>query len=59
MASGGHSLVSVHRVLTAVASLVAEQVLSGVWALVVVACGLSRCSSRALEHRLSSCNTWA
>ena len=36
----------------------------GVWALgvqasVVVARGLSRCGSRALEHRLSSCGAWA
>ena len=29
----------------------------GVWAS-VVACGLSSCSSRALEHRLSSCGKW-
>ena len=26
---------------------------------VVVACGLSSCGSRALEHRLSSCGAWA
>ena len=36
----------------------------GTWALgarasVVVACGLSSCGSRALEHRLSSCGAWA
>ena len=36
----------------------------GAWALgmqasVVVACGLSSCGSRALEHRLSSCDAWA
>ena len=36
----------------------------GAWALgarasVVVACGLSSCGSRALEHRLSSCGAWA
>ena len=29
------------------------------WASVVVACGLSSCGSQALEHRLSSCGTWA
>ena len=28
-------------------------------ALVVVAQGLSSCGSQALEHRLSSCGTWA
>ena len=31
----------------------------GTWASVVVACGLSSCVSWALEHRLSSCGTWA
>ena len=36
----------------------------GAWAVstrasVVVACRLSRCGSQALEHRLSSCGTWA
>ena len=31
----------------------------GVWASVVVACGLSSCGSRALEHRLGSCGTRA
>ena len=30
----------------------------GAQALVVV-CGLSSCSSRALEHRLNSCGVWA
>ena len=31
----------------------------GAWASVVVACRLSRCGSRALEHRLSNCGTRA
>ena len=31
----------------------------GLWASVVVACGLSSCGSRALERRLSSCGAWA
>ena len=31
----------------------------GTWASVVVACGLSSCGLRALEHRLSSCGTQA
>ena len=31
----------------------------GAWASVVVARGLSSSGSRALEHRLSSCGTWA
>ena len=31
----------------------------GMWASVVVACGLSSCGSRALEYRLSSCGAWA
>ena len=39
--------------------LVAERGLQSTWASVVVARGLSSCSSRALEHRLSSCGTWA
>ena len=33
-----------------------ERRLWGVWA--SVACGLSSCSSRALEHRLNSCGRW-
>ena len=31
----------------------------GAWASVVVACGLSSCGSRALEHRLGSCGAGA
>ena len=31
----------------------------GVWASIVVAYGLSSCGSQALEHRLSTCGSWA
>ena len=40
-------------------SPVAEHRLQGVQAFVVVARGLSRCSSQALEHRLSNCGAQA
>ena len=59
MVSGGYSLVALLGLLTAVASLVAQHGLWGMWVSVVVARGLSSCSSWALEHRLSSCGTWA
>ena len=49
--------VAVRRLLTAVASLVADVL--GVRASVVAAHGLSSCDSRALERRLSSCGAWA
>ena len=49
-ASRGYCLVVVHKLLTAVASLTAEQVLSR-WASAAVA--------RALEHRFNSCGAWA
>ena len=39
--SGGCSLAVVHRLSTAVASLVPEHRLEGAWASVAVACGLS------------------
>ena len=44
--------------LIAVASLVGERA-PGARASVVAARGLSRCGSRVLEHRLSSCGAWA
>ena len=44
--SRGYSLFAVHELLIAEASLIAEHGLQ--------ACELSSCSSRALEHRLSS-----
>ena len=54
VASRGYSLVAVHwLLLIAVASLVAQHGLQGLWASVVAACELSRCSLKALEHRLS------
>jgi len=49
---------AVHQLLTAVASLVVEHGLSGEWASVFVARGLSSFSSWILEHRLNSCGTW-
>ena len=54
MARGGHSIDAVHGLLLAVASLVVEHRLQGTWASVVTACGVSSCSSQALEHRLHS-----
>ena len=56
--SGGYSLVVLHGLLIAVASLVAEHRLQGAWASVVVR-GLSSCGSQALEHRLCSCGAQA
>ena len=53
-ASRGYSLVVVCGLLIVVAS-VAEQRLCSAQASVVAACGLSSCSSWALEHRLSNC----
>ena len=57
-ASGGYPVVVMHG-LIAVASLVAEHRLQGMWASVAVAGGLSSCSSQALEHRLNSCSAQA
>ena len=54
-ASRGYSLVVVCGLLIVVASVVAEQRLYSAQASVVAACGLSSCSSWALEHRLSNC----
>ena len=54
----GLLFVVVHGLLIAVASLCGAWTL-GMQASVVVACGLSSCSSRALEHRLSSCGARA
>ena len=45
--------------LLSVASLVSEHGLQGTWASVGEARGISRCSSRALEHRFNSCGPWA
>ena len=57
--SGGPSLVVVHGLLIAVASLTAERVRWGTRASVVVVRGLRSSSSLALEHKLSSCDTRA
>ena len=47
-----------HRLLIAVASLVAEYGLQGTQALVVPAHGLSSFGSPAAEHRVSCCIAW-
>ena len=54
----GPLFVAVRGLLIAVASRCGARAL-GAWASVVVARGLSSCGSRALEHRLSSCDAWA
>ena len=48
-ASGGYSLVVVHGLLIALASLVAEHGLWGTWASVAVSYRLSSCGSQSLE----------
>ena len=53
----GLLFVAVCGLLIEVASLGARAL--GAQASVVAACGLSSCGSQALEHRLSSCGTWA
>ena len=58
----GFSLVAVNRGYSLVAeALIAVALLqiTGVWASLVVACGLNSSSCQALEHRLNSCGTWA
>ena len=57
--SGGYFLVAVRGLLIAVASPDAEHRLSGMEASVVAACRLSSCDTRAVEHRLNSCDPWA
>ena len=52
------SLVAVHRLLIAVASLIAEHGFQGTLASAVFAQGLSR-GSWALKHRLNSCDAQA
>ena len=59
LASRGYSLDAVHGLLTAVAFLVVGHRLQSLQASVVAMCGLSSCSSRAPEHRLSSCGIQA
>ena len=55
----GCSLFAMRGLLTAVVFLVVEHELEGVWASVIVVCGLSSCGSQSLEHRLSSCGSGA
>ena len=55
----GYFLVVVRRFLIAMAPLDADHRLEGMLASVTVAHGLSNCSSKALEHRLSRCGTRA
>ena len=55
VASGGHSLAAMCRLLTVTASRVAEHGPWGVRSSVTAARGLSSFGSQALEHRLSSC----
>ena len=50
----GQLFVALRGLLIAMASCCGARAL-GVWASVVVACGLSSCGSWALEYRLSSC----
>ena len=57
--SGGYSLGMVCGLLIEVASLVAEHGLQSTRTSVVVALGFSSHGSRALEHRLRGCSTWA
>ena len=54
-ASGRYSPVVVHG-FSLRWLLVVEHMLQDAQALVVVACGLSSCGLRAVEHRLSSCD---
>ena len=53
------SLVALRRLLIAVASLVVENGLQGMWAPIVAVRGLSSCGSWTREHRLNSCGLWA
>ena len=55
----GSSLVAVHGLLIAVASLIGEHRLQGEQASVVPACGLSSCGSWVLGHRLNSYDSCA
>ena len=59
VASRGYTLVAVHNLFMAVASLVVEHGLWGTQASVVAAHVLSRCGSQALECRLNSCGARA
>ena len=54
---GSSSVVEVHRLLIAVASVIVKHGLQGTGASVVAVSGLSSCGSQALEQSLSSCGT--
>ena len=56
---GGLLFIVMHGLFIAVASFTTEHGLWGVQTSVVAVYGLRSFSSRALEHRLSSCGTWA
>lgn len=57
--SGGYSLAVLLGLLVAAASLVEQRGLQGALTSVAAALGFNSCSSRALEHRLSSCGSRA
>ena len=56
---GEWGLAAVRQLLITAASLVSEHRLKRVQTSAAAACGLSSCSSLALEHRLSSCGAQA
>ena len=58
-ASGGYPEIAVSALLIGVASFVAKHGREGTWALIAAACGLSSCSSQALDDRLNSCSQQA
>ena len=57
VASRGYSLVAMNVLLIAWLLLLRSTCAEGVQASVVRACGLSRCSSQALEHKINSCGS--
>ena len=59
VASRAYSLHAVRGLLAAVVVLLVEHELEGVWAAVIVVCGLTSCGSQSLEHRLRSCGSGA
>ena len=58
-ASGAHSLVAVHGLLSAVASPTAEYGLQDTQVSAAATHGLSSCGSWALENRFNSCGAQA
>ena len=62
VACGGYSLIAVHELLTAAASLVAKHGLCGAWTLVVWCTDFGGCGARpsvVVAHGLSSCRMYA